>query len=146
MLVFCLAFAGVPLTILGLPGPMAGLPLLTQGRPCLSTTAPTPRDFPLPSATCSGIPVDLGLLSLSLNELPNWAVAQCEACARISGDSGDHVSNIRDHIMINCQASAATFQSTQLDTGSANKAEKHNPPARGRLTLGLLGLRTLGTQ
>ncbi|KAJ7857809.1 hypothetical protein B0H14DRAFT_3637985 [Mycena olivaceomarginata] len=39
--------------------------------------------------------------------------------------------NIRDHIMINCQASAATFQSTQLDTDSVNKAKKHDPPARG---------------
>ncbi|KAJ7853062.1 hypothetical protein B0H14DRAFT_2580630 [Mycena olivaceomarginata] len=59
-----------------------------------------------------------------------------EACARLSGDSGDRspltvMPNIRDHIMINCQALAATFQSTQLNTGSANKAEKHDPPARG---------------
>ncbi|KAJ7340840.1 hypothetical protein DFH08DRAFT_812015 [Mycena albidolilacea] len=30
--------------------------------------------------------------------------------------------------------SAATFQSTQLNIGSANKAEKHDPPARGNNT------------
>ncbi|KAJ7862248.1 hypothetical protein B0H14DRAFT_2575513 [Mycena olivaceomarginata] len=122
-----------------------------------STTAPTPRDSPPPSAAFSGVSIVLELLSLRLGgplrgvsvmdvrrkERRVTHVGLREACRK---------AKRRQRRSAHCQYS----QSTQLDTGSTNKTEKPTHVDKVGLvpTLSMsvygggltLGLQTLGMQ
>ncbi|KAJ7342987.1 hypothetical protein DFH08DRAFT_811314 [Mycena albidolilacea] len=85
-------------------------------------------DSPLPSATSSGVSIVLGLNFLFWRLLPLLACARL--AVRLSADSGDPRSadggakHQRSRQLSKYQQHCQYSQSTQLDTGSANKTEK----------------------